>query len=104
MTSDRYMRLLYEMWETHKKKNAGYSGSNPDPWSNFRRSETLGVSAWLGVTIRLTDKYSRMVSLINSPSNNQCNESLRDTLIDLASYALIIVCLLDELNEKQTAT
>jgi len=28
-------------------------------------------------------------------------ESLRDTLIDLAAYSLIIVCLLDELENKK---
>lgn len=95
--SERYHELLLEAWELHKRKNAGYAGEdNPDTWANFRMSEALGVSALRGCLIRLSDKYIRITNLMRDPSNDQVNESLIDTLNDLAGYALIAICLAEE--------
>ena len=100
--STEYRKLLDEMWETHTKKNAGYAGiDNPDRWANFRLSEDLGIPAWKGALIRLQDKFIRVTNLIKNTKNEQVGESIRDTLIDLSAYALIIVCLLDELENKK---
>lgn len=95
--SKKFLELLDEMRETHLKKSAGYAGmDNPDTFANFRLSENLGVSAFLGCMIRLSDKYTRACNLIKNPKNEQLGEKLKDTLIDLASYALIAICLLEE--------
>lgn len=98
MISQKYLKLLDVMRELHIAKNAGYSGDDPDPWTNFRKAEDLGVPAWKGCLIRLSDKFSRLVSLVKNPDNEKIGERLQDTLLDLASYALIAVCLLDELE------
>lgn len=93
----RYLALLAEMADIHKRKNAGYSGADqPDRWANFRHAEGFGVSALVGCLIRLSDKYIRVQNLVRQPANEQVGESVRDTLVDLASYALIAVCLLEE--------
>ncbi len=101
MASKRYIELLKEMEALHIKKNAGYSGKdNPDPWANFRMCETFGVSAFKGCLVRLSDKYIRVTNLVKDPSNDMVNENVKDTLFDLAAYALISICLMEEQENK----
>lgn len=57
MKSKRYLELLDEMKDLHIRKNAGYTGDNPDPWANFRMAEMFGVSGVLGVLVRMSDKF-----------------------------------------------
>lgn len=83
---------------THIRKNAGYAGADQDdPWANFRESERFpGIPAVEGVYVRMGDKYIRIRNLRRDPNNEQVGESILDTLIDLAAYALIAICLLRE--------
>lgn len=93
----RFIELLDEMRDTHIRKSAGYSGmDNPDTWANFRQSEGFGVSPFLGCLVRMSDKFIRVQNLVKNAKNDKVGESLKDTLIDLASYALIAICLLEE--------
>ena len=93
----RYLELLDELRSLHAAKNAGYSGrTNPDSWANFRQAEGFGVSALLGCLVRLSDKFARVQNLVKDPSNEQVGEKLRDTLMDLAAYSLIAICLSEE--------
>lgn len=86
-----YLQLLESMADLHRRKSAGYSGAdNPDPWANFRRAEAIGLQ------LRLLDKVSRVESLTRSPDSEQVGEAIEETLVDLAAYALITVCLLRE--------
>lgn len=94
--SPQYRKLLDELWDLHIKKNAGYTGGSSDRWANFRLSEMLGISDYLGVLIRMSDKWIRVCNLVQSPDFDMVGESMRDTLMDLAAYALITICLLDE--------
>ena len=96
----RYLALLEEMKELHIKKNAGYSGDSRDRWANFRMAENFGVSAFLGCLVRMSDKFIRIQNLIKNPNNEMVGESIKDTLKDLASYALIAYCLLEEQEEE----
>lgn len=97
MASKRYLELLEQAKTLHEKKNAGYSGAdNPDPWANFRMSEAFGVSPFKGCLVRMSDKYIRVTNLVKNPKNEQVGENIKDTLFDLAAYALIAVCLLEE--------
>lgn len=99
MVSAKFMNLLIEMEDIHKRKNAGYAGeSSMDPWANFRMSEAIGVSAFNGCLVRMGDKYARVCNLSKDPRNEQVGESIHDTLIDLANYALIAICLYEENN------
>jgi hypothetical protein len=104
MPSQRYLELLDEAKRLHIKKNAGYSGKdNPDPWANFRMAESFGVSAFKGCLIRMSDKYIRVTNLVKNSENEQVGENIKDTLADLAAYALIAICLLEEEeNEKNS--
>lgn len=101
MADQRYLQLLDDMKELHTRKNAGYAGAdNPDAWANFRMSEAFGVSPFLGCLVRMSDKYIRVTNLVRNPNNEQVGENIKDTLFDLAAYALIAVCLLEEQEKK----
>jgi hypothetical protein len=89
----RFYSLLEEIAELHSRKNHDYSKQN-EPLSNFHRSQELGVEPWRGVLIRMSDKWSRIEQL--SCGKTPKNESMRDSLIDLAVYALIDVLLLED--------
>jgi hypothetical protein len=96
----RYLELLDFMKELHIKKNTGYTGDSPDRWANFRMSEQFGVSAFKGCMVRMSDKFIRVTNLVKDPSNDLVGENTMDTLLDLAAYALIGICLLEEGEEK----
>lgn len=95
-----YLKLLDDMRELHIKKNAGYSGDSQDRWANFRLSESFGVSTFLGVMVRMSDKWIRITNLVKNPSFDMVGEAIEDTLMDLASYSLIAICILKEGKKK----
>jgi hypothetical protein len=93
--SERFMELLEVMKDIHVRKNAGYGGAE-DPWKNFRMATMFGVPASTGCLIRASDKMARVASLIQNPELDKVNESIYDTLVDLANYAIIAFCLYEE--------
>lgn len=89
--------LLKDMEDLHRKKNAGYAGKRArDPWKNFRMATRIGLTAFQGCMTRWGDKVVRVENLVADPSNEQVGENLEDTLMDLAAYSLIAICLLRE--------
>lgn len=100
MASKAYLDLLDKMEQLHISKNAGYAGGSIDPWANFRLAEDWDVSAFKGCMIRMSDKYIRVKNLTKNPDYEQVGESIKDTLMDLAAYALIGICLLQEEEAK----
>lgn len=96
----RFYTLLDEIAELHSSKNHDYAKTN-EPLSNFNRSTALGVEPWRGVLVRMSDKWSRIEQLAGGKVAK--NESLRDSLIDLAVYALIDIMLLEDATFKNTS-
>ena len=94
--SKEYLSLLEDMVHLHKAKNAGYAGDSEDPWANFRFAEMFGVTPLQGCMVRLSDKFIRTSNLMKNPAHEQVGENIKDTLMDLAAYSLIAVCLLNE--------
>ena len=76
-----------ELYETYKKKNADYGNS-------FENS--LDKHGLIAGIIRMDDKMSRLISLNSKNEQQVMDESLRDTLMDLANYAIMSVMWLDE--------
>jgi hypothetical protein len=91
-----YQKLIRELEQLTIKKNAGYSGQNQDAWSNFRQCESFGVSAASGILTRMSDKWERLKNIWSNSDNEQVGEKVEDTLLDLANYAIILVCILRE--------
>ena len=54
----------------------------------------MGVPAWKGCLIRLSDKMSRLMNIAKTDETAVEDETVVDTLTDLAVYALItrILC------------
>lgn len=52
--------------------------------------------------IRIGDKYKRLVSLSKSAEQAVKDESIRDTLIDLANYSLMTVMELDRQKDAES--
>lgn len=99
---ERYQKLLDDIVDLHNRKNAGYSGDSGDPFFNFKQSLLLGITPFKGCLVRMTDKFSRIISLTSNPDNEKVGESIMDTLMDLAVYALIAICLyLEERKEER---
>lgn len=96
MGDPRFLDILDEIKALHEKKSFDY-GTDRDALANMRASTAWGVPAWVGTMIRANDKIIRLQSLINN--GELANESARDSLIDLASYAIIALVLMEEDEE-----
>lgn len=94
----RFYELLLEIADLHARKNHDYS-QDKDPLSNLRRPNNLGLPAWMGVLVRLEDKWSRLEELSKKPAMVK-GESMKDTLMDNAVYSLLAIILLEE-EEKE---
>lgn len=87
------------MLEIAEAKNHDYGGKNSNPFANFMAVEHLGAaSAEAGITVRMTDKLSRIITLLNKEAK-VTDESVTDTLLDLANYALILKALIAYKNQ-----
>jgi hypothetical protein len=89
----RFHALLKRIGDLHDMKQADY-GSEGDPFANVRASEAFGVPAWVGTVIRANDKMKRLQTFAKAKTLK--NESVEDSLMDLAVYALIALILFEE--------
>ena len=76
-----------------------YERKNHDYGNSF--SETYRKLGVISATTRMLDKMNRIVSLVTKDKQEVKDESLRDTLIDLANYAVMTIMELD--GEKPSA-
>jgi hypothetical protein len=89
----RFYTLLNEIAALHSRKSYDYTPAG-DPLANFHRAERFGVPAWKGALVRIGDKLGRLEQLASG--KEPANESMRDTLVDTAVYALLTVLLLED--------
>ena len=93
MANQEVLDLFDELKALHIAKDADYAGK--EPLSNFKRCEAFGIPAWKGCLIRLSDKYSRLVSLVEKGGERAvAGESVEDTLKDLSVYSILTLVLL----------
>jgi hypothetical protein len=90
---------LKDMQALHDLKNKDY-GAKHDPYANVRASQDFGVPAWLGAIIRLNDKITRIKSFC--AKGELANESLEDSIRDIAVYGAIAWDLYLEENQDKT--
>ncbi len=79
--------------EICREMNALYARKNADYGDSFGKSFAewgLPMAA-----IRIGDKYNRLCSLAKRPQQVQ-DESMRDTLLDLANYAVMTIIELEK--------
>ena len=97
--SERFYQLLNEMKKTHYLKSKDY-GDEEDVLANFRTCEMAGIPAWKGCCVRIGDKFSRIMGFAKKEKLEVKDESIKDTLIDMANYALIALILYEEENNE----
>lgn len=85
---DEFKKTLDNMYLIMLKKNADYAKT--DPFGNFKLVEELGITnVEKGILVRIADKISRITNLIDKEAQVK-DESIEDTLQDLANYAVIL--------------
>jgi hypothetical protein len=85
MTQERFKEFLRSMEEVHASKNQQYAGKN-GYLSNLKMCEAMGIPAWKGVVMRMTDKMARLMNLSNS-GGSEIEGAIKDTFIDMAVYS-----------------
>ena len=79
---EHHAKLCKELNDLYARKNADYG----DSFGKSFEEEGLAMAR-----IRLGDKFNRFKTLSRSVERKVLDESIRDTLIDLANYALMTV-------------
>ncbi len=93
MTKTEYFEFsenfFKECIDISRKKNADYTGGDNDPFANFKAVEVLGVSTSVGFLTRMMDKMKRISSFVENGQLLVKDESVTDTLQDLANYSAL---------------
>jgi len=73
-------------------KNRDYAGNDgKEPFANFTRVEAMGIcSTEQGFMVRLTDKMSRLSSILASGKTSVTNETFEDTMVDVINYIVLL--------------
>lgn len=79
---EKHKALCLEMNDLYARKNADYG----DSFHTSFKEEGMAM-----VRIRLGDKFNRFKTLSRGTEQKVKDESIRDTLMDLANYALMAV-------------
>lgn len=96
--SKKYHEMLREIGELHDKKGSDY-GTDGDQYANIRASEEFGIEPWVGAYVRLNDKIARIKTFIQK--GRLQNESVEDSLLDVAVYALNALAIYREGKEPK---
>lgn len=103
MTNAFYEEQEHDHSEICKELNEIFKKKNRDYGDSFHR--TFTEEGMATARIRLSDKFYRFKNLTlatNSAVAYCDDESVRDTLLDLANYAILTVIELDALNHGQS--
>ena len=83
---------LTEMLEIAKKKSHDYSSFSDSVFANFEVVGLCGIaSVEQGFLTRMMDKISRINSFVKQGITLVDDEKIDDTLVDLSSYALLML-------------
>lgn len=79
----QFKKMIDDMYNTFKAKRHDYGASTTESFNEFGP---------ISMYIRMYDKMSRFKTLMNKDTDEfKVRESIYDTLLDLANYALITV-------------
>ena len=79
-----------------------FERKNHDYGDSFH--QTFVEEGWAMVRIRLSDKLNRVKALTKGDSQQVQDESLRDTLLDLANYAILAVIEMDRRERDESGS
>lgn len=109
MNTEQYLKFaeetMHKMLTISRKKNKDYTGGTTDPFANFSRVEPLGVcSTEQGFLVRITDKLCRIASFVKQGELEVKDESVQDTLMDMANYCILMLGYLESKKHDNTKT
>lgn len=91
----RFKELTAKMYETFKKKRNDYGPSTRETWEKYGPISML---------VRMDDKMNRFKNLAMGDTKQLVkDESVKDTLLDLANYALITILELEYIEAQNCA-
>lgn len=94
----RHEEIMKSIHETYIQKNRAYGNSFDQSCDDF------GVSAAM---VRMSDKWNRLKTLTKNKDIPHGDESIKDTLLDLANYCVMTYMWLENNeneNEKENKT
>jgi hypothetical protein len=92
-----------KMMDITTRKNHDYAGFSDDAYSNFTVVENCGIaSTEQGFLTRMMDKISRINSFVKQGVLNVKDESIEDTLIDLANYSILMAGYIKSKKNEET--
>lgn len=94
--SARFYELCDAVKAMHRSKSSDYGcPSGTDPLANIRNgAKFVGIEPWRAAMVRLSDKVARLATY--NATGKLTYEGVEDTLLDLASYALLTLVLYEE--------
>lgn len=108
MTKKEYFEFhsaqCQKMIEITKAKNADYTGKGDDPFANFSNVKACGgATPEQGFLVRMNDKFMRISSFVQKGFLLVKDESVEDTLMDLANYCILLAGYLKSERDKYHA-
>lgn len=79
---EEFSNVCKELIELYTKKNHDYGNSFGKTYEN------LGI---ISAVTRISDKYNRLCNLVRDTHQLVSTETVEDTLMDLASYAIMTI-------------
>jgi hypothetical protein len=89
------------MQSVYEAKDSDYSATGL-PMVNLRKCEDAGIDAWRGCLVRIGDKMSRLENFLNEKDYKVVSEKAEDTIVDLANYAILMSCLVEEVKKPHS--
>ena len=95
------LNILDNMQSVYEAKDNDYSATGL-PMGNLRKCEDAGIDAWRGCLVRIGDKMSRLENFLKEKEYLVISEKAEDTVIDLANYAILMTCLIEEIKPRHS--
>lgn len=95
------LNILDNMQSVYEAKDNDYSTTGL-PMGNLRKCEDADIEAWRGCLVRIGDKMSRLENFLKEKEYLVISEKAEDTVIDLANYAILMSCLIQEIKKSNS--
>lgn len=77
----RFKEITSDMAETYSRKNSDYGNSF---------SQSVREFGFVAGVVRISDKFNRLKSLLSGKEQKVNDESVQDTLLDMANYCIML--------------
>ena len=91
--TEKFKEVIKQLLDIYERKNHDYGDSFNQSLDNF---------GTIASVVRLSDKFNRLVSLTKK-NDPQVEESIEDTLLDMANYCIMTIMYLRTWDTEQHA-